>query len=80
MMTTRSLLTSERRRRVALVPATSLRPLKRLVMTSAAAPDLTLDDLLSDPLVQMVMRRDGVGPEDARAAFRAGAEAAVSRC
>lgn len=58
------------RRSVARIPAPVLRPLPSRRMSPA--PDLTLDDLLSDPLVQLVMERDGVGPEEARAAFRSG--------
>ncbi|GAB3122109.1 hypothetical protein [Novispirillum itersonii] len=57
------------RRSVARVPAPALRPLPSKRMSPT--PDLTLDDLLSDPLVQLVMERDGVGPEEARAAFHA---------
>lgn len=56
------------RRSVARIPAPVLRPLPPRRMNPA--PDLTLDDLLADPLVQLVMERDGVGPEEARAAFR----------
>lgn len=68
------------RRSVAHVPAPVLRPLPQKRV--APAPDLTLDDLLSDPLVQLVMERDGVGPEEARAAFRAvmPSSSALSAC
>lgn len=66
-LATRPAARSTIRRSVARVPAPVLRPLPPKRMSPV--PDLTLDDLLSDPLVQLVMERDGVGPEEARAAF-----------
>lgn len=64
----------DRRRAVARVPAARLSPSPALKRLAQAVPDLTLEDLLTDPLVLQLMHRDGVGPEDTRAAFRAGLE------
>ena len=36
----------------------------------ASASDYTVDELLADPMVRLLMAFDGIGPEDARAALR----------
>ncbi len=38
-------------------------------MTSTNSPELTLDELLADPIVRLVMRRDGVTEADIRRAM-----------
>lgn len=38
-------------------------------MPSSNNPELTLDELLADPIVQLVMRRDGVSEADVRRAM-----------